>query len=102
MATVTSVAVTGIGDARDPSVGAVRTSPFLDSGRCGMAGACGFERDHPGVSVKVGERVPPSAIPVVPRHTTVMADGFSRQEQTAQTIDRRALNVAQVVKMTLR
>lgn len=73
----------------------------LDSGCCGMAGAFGFEKDHYDISVKVGERVLLPAVRNAGKETLIIADGFSCREQIAQTTDRRALHLAQVIRMAL-
>ncbi|MBV8695003.1 MAG: hypothetical protein JO183_05890, partial [Ktedonobacteraceae bacterium] len=73
----------------------------LDSGCCGMAGAFGFEKDHYDVSIKVGERVLLPAVREADKQTLIIANGFSCREQIAQTTDRRALHVAQVLQMAL-
>ncbi len=73
----------------------------LDSGCCGMAGAFGFEKDHYDISVKVGERVLLPAVRKADKETLIIADGFSCREQIAQTTDRRALHLAQVIHMAL-
>jgi Fe-S oxidoreductase len=74
----------------------------LDAGCCGMAGAFGFERgDHYDVSVKAGERVLLPAVRRAARDTLIVADGFSCREQIAQSTDRRALHLAQVLQMAL-
>jgi Fe-S oxidoreductase/FAD/FMN-containing dehydrogenase len=75
----------------------------LDSGCCGMAGSFGFEPgDHYDVSLKAGERVLLPAVREAPPDTLVVADGFSCREQIAQTTDRRAVHLAQVLQMALR
>ena len=75
---------------------------LLDSGCCGMAGAFGFERgDHYEVSIKAGERVLLPAVRNAPADTLIIADGFSCREQVAQTTDRRALHLAEVIQMAL-
>jgi FAD/FMN-containing dehydrogenase/Fe-S oxidoreductase len=74
----------------------------LDSGCCGMAGAFGFEKDHYDVSIKVGERVLLPAVREADKQTLIIADGFSCREQIAQTTDRRALHLAQVLQMAMR
>jgi FAD/FMN-containing dehydrogenase/Fe-S oxidoreductase len=74
----------------------------LDSGCCGMAGAFGFEKDHYDVSIKAGERVLLPAVRSAAKETLIIADGFSCREQIAQTTDRRALHLAQVLQMALR
>jgi len=74
----------------------------LDSGCCGMAGAFGFEKDHYEVSIKIGERVLLPAVRGAGKDTLIIADGFSCREQIAQTTDRRALHVAEVIQMAMR
>ncbi len=73
----------------------------LDSGCCGMAGAFGFEEDHYDVSIKVGERVLLPAVRSADKNTLIIADGFSCREQIAQTTDRHALHLAQVIQMAM-
>lgn len=75
---------------------------ILDSGCCGMAGAFGFEKEHYDVSIKAGERVLLPAVRQAPKDALIIADGFSCREQIAQTTDRRALHLAQVIQMALR
>lgn len=72
-----------------------------DSGCCGMAGAFGFEKDHYNVAIKVGERVLLPAVRQADKDTLIIADGFSCREQIAQTTDRQALHLAQVIQMAL-
>ncbi|HEX6607419.1 MAG TPA: FAD-linked oxidase C-terminal domain-containing protein, partial [Chloroflexia bacterium] len=74
---------------------------ILDSGCCGMAGAFGFERDHYDVSLRVGERVLLPAVRAAAPDTLIITDGFSCREQIAQTTDRRALHLAQVMQIAL-
>ena len=75
---------------------------WLDSGCCGMAGAFGFEREHYDVAMAVGERVLLPAVRAAPAETLLIADGFSCREQIAQSTDRRAMHLAQVVQLALR
>jgi Fe-S oxidoreductase/FAD/FMN-containing dehydrogenase len=72
-----------------------------ESGCCGMAGAFGFEKDHYDVSIKVGERVLLPAVRKADQDTLIIADGFSCREQIAQTTDRRALHLAEVIQMAM-
>ena len=73
-----------------------------DDGCCGMAGAFGFEKgDHYDVSIKCGERVLLPKVREADKKTLLVADGFSCREQIAQTTDRHALHLAQVIKMAL-
>jgi FAD/FMN-containing dehydrogenase/Fe-S oxidoreductase len=75
---------------------------ILDSGCCGMAGAFGFEQgDKYEVSIQCGERSLLPAVREAPKDALVVADGFSCREQIRQTTDRRALHLAQVVRMGL-
>ncbi|HEU5439032.1 MAG TPA: heterodisulfide reductase-related iron-sulfur binding cluster, partial [Ktedonobacterales bacterium] len=71
---------------------------LLDSGCCGMAGAFGFERDHYDVSIACGERVLLPAVRAADAETLIVSDGFSCREQIAQTTDRRALHLAEVLR----
>jgi Fe-S oxidoreductase len=74
----------------------------LDSGCCGMAGAFGFEKgEHYEVSIACGERVLLPAVRRASPDTLIIATGFSCREQIAQTTDRRALHVADVLKLAL-
>src|SRR5262245_5108692 len=74
----------------------------LDSGCCGMAGSFGFERDHYDVSMKVGERVLLPAVRHAAKDTLIVADGFSCRTQIAQSTDRRALHLADLIEMAVR
>ena len=68
-----------------------------------MAGSFGFKSgDHYDVSLKVGGMTLLPAVQNAPADTLIMADGFSCREQIAQTTDRRALHLAQVMQMALR
>jgi len=73
-----------------------------DSGCCGMAGAFGFEAgEHYDVSMKAGERVLLPKVRDALPETLLVSDGFSCREQIAQSTDRHALHLAQVLKMAL-
>ncbi|HET7674009.1 MAG TPA: FAD-linked oxidase C-terminal domain-containing protein, partial [Gammaproteobacteria bacterium] len=74
---------------------------ILNSGCCGMAGSFGFEKEKYDVSVGAGERVLLPKVRQADEDTLIIADGFSCREQIAQTTDRRALHVAQVLQMAL-
>ena len=72
----------------------------LDSGCCGMAGAFGFEKgEHYDVSLKCGERVLLPATREADASTLLITDGFSCREQIAQTTDRHALHLAEVLHL---
>src|SRR5947207_11757692 len=67
-----------------------------------MAGSFGFEKEHYDVSIKVDERVLLPAVREAAKETLIIADGFSCREQIAQTTDRRALHLAEVIAAALR
>jgi FAD/FMN-containing dehydrogenase/Fe-S oxidoreductase len=72
-----------------------------DSGCCGMAGAFGFEKEHYDISMKCGERV---LLPAVRRFDPdgyIIADGFSCREQIKQATGRKAMHLAEVIKLAL-
>jgi Fe-S oxidoreductase len=71
-------------------------------GCCGMAGSFGFEADKYDVSMAVGELELLPAIRAASRHHLIIADGFSCREQIAQSTDRHALHLAEVIQMALR
>jgi Fe-S oxidoreductase len=75
---------------------------LLDSGCCGMAGSFGFEREHYDVSIAVGEYELLPHIRRAPKDALIIANGFSCREQIAQTTDRRALHLAEVIAAALR
>ena len=70
-----------------------------DSGCCGMAGAFGFEAGKFPVSQAIGERVLLPAVRTALPDTLIVADGFSCREQIAQATGRRAMHLADVLKM---
>jgi hypothetical protein len=74
---------------------------ILDSGCCGMAGAFGFEKEKYDVSIKCGERILLPAVRSAPKDALIIADGYSYREQIAQTTDRKALHLAQVIQMAM-
>jgi len=75
---------------------------ILDAGCCGMAGSFGFEKDKYEISIKAGERVLLPTVRDAAKDMLIIADGFSCREQIAQTTDRRALHLAQVLQMAMR
>ena len=74
---------------------------LLDSGCCGMAGSFGFEKDHYEVSIAVGELVLLPAVRETTDDTLIITNGFSCREQIAQTTGRRALHLAEVLRMAM-
>jgi FAD/FMN-containing dehydrogenase/Fe-S oxidoreductase len=71
-------------------------------GCCGMAGAFGFEEDNYEVSMAVGELELLPAVREASPDWLIIADGFSCREQIAQSTDRHALHLAEVIQMALR
>jgi FAD/FMN-containing dehydrogenase/Fe-S oxidoreductase len=74
----------------------------LDAGCCGMAGVFGFQSEHYGMSMQIGERVLLPAVRKAEKDTLIVADGFSCREQIAQGTDREALHFAQVLALALK
>ncbi len=73
-----------------------------EPGCCGMAGSFGFESGrHCDVSIACGDRALLPAVRQAEEDTLIIANGFSCQQQIAQTTDRRALHLAQVLQMAL-
>ncbi|QBQ55725.1 FAD-binding and (Fe-S)-binding domain-containing protein [Nitrosococcus wardiae] len=75
---------------------------LLDSGCCGMAGPFGFEADHYPVSLKIGERILLPTVRAAEKDTLILTDGYACREQIAQTTDRYALHLSQILLMALR
>jgi Fe-S oxidoreductase len=74
----------------------------LDSGCCGLAGSFGYEAAHYEISMRIGDRVLLPAVREAHPDTLVIADGFSCREQIAHATGRRALHVAEVLRLALR
>ncbi|MFL5820399.1 MAG: FAD-binding and (Fe-S)-binding domain-containing protein [Solirubrobacteraceae bacterium] len=74
---------------------------LLDAGCCGMAGSFGYEKRNYDLSMACGEqKLLPRARELDP-DALLVADGFSCQEQVAQATGKRALHLAEVLRMTL-
>jgi Fe-S oxidoreductase len=74
---------------------------MLDSGCCGMAGGFGFEKDKYAISLKIGEQILLPAVRKAPQDTLIVADGYSCREQIAQTTERTALHLAELIALAL-
>ncbi|HEY2866727.1 MAG TPA: hypothetical protein VGJ02_06515, partial [Pyrinomonadaceae bacterium] len=72
-----------------------------ESGCCGMAGAFGFEKEHYDVSIKCGERVLLPAVRNMGTDDLIITDGFSCHEQVEQCTGRKALHLAEVLRLAL-
>ncbi len=75
---------------------------ILDNGCCGMAGSFGFEEGHYDVSLKVGEHELLPSVRQAPKDTLIVANGFSCREQIAQTTDRGALHLAELMRLAVK
>jgi len=73
----------------------------IDSGCCGMAGAFGFSRDTYMVSQALGERVLLPAVRQAPLETLIVSDGFSCREQIRQATGRRAIHLAEAIRLAI-
>jgi len=71
-------------------------------GCCGMAGSFGFEEEKFDVSMAIGELELLPAVRHAPRDSLIIADGFSCREQIAQSTDRHALHLAEVIATALK
>lgn len=74
---------------------------LVDSGCCGLAGSFGFEQGKYEVSQKVFAHELLSHIQNAPPDTILMSDGFSCRTQIEQSTNRRALHLAQIMKLAL-
>jgi FAD/FMN-containing dehydrogenase/Fe-S oxidoreductase len=70
-----------------------------DAGCCGMAGPFGFSADKIDVSKAIGERVLLPAVRATSTDTLIVADGFSCQEQISQLTGRKAIHLAQALRL---
>lgn len=75
---------------------------LLDSGCCGMSGSFGFKKEHYQVSQQIGELVLLPAVRQAPKEALIIADGFSCRQQISHFTDRRALHLAEVLRLALR
>jgi FAD/FMN-containing dehydrogenase/Fe-S oxidoreductase len=70
-------------------------------GCCGMAGSFGFESEKYQVSIDIAELELLPAVRKASPDCLIIADGFSCREQIAQSTDRQALHLAEVVRMAM-
>ena len=66
-----------------------------------MAGSFGFHTETYPVSQAIGEMELLPAVRQAPNDWLIIADGFSCREQIAQSTNRRALHLAEVLQMAL-
>jgi Fe-S oxidoreductase len=95
--------VVGFGDEQKILDGLGLQVETPEHGCCGMTGSFGFEPgDHYDVSIACGERKLLPAVRAASGETLIIADGFSCREQIAQTTNRRAVHLAQVLAAAYR
>jgi FAD/FMN-containing dehydrogenase/Fe-S oxidoreductase len=70
-----------------------------DAGCCGLAGSFGFEAEHYDISMACGERVLLPAVREAPEDALVVADGFSCRTQIEHGTGRRAMHLAEVLRL---
>jgi Fe-S oxidoreductase len=74
-----------------------------DPGCCGMAGPFGFEEGQKhDISVARAEQLLLPAVRRADRDALIIADGFSCREQIRDLTDRRALHLAEVIRLAQR
>ncbi|HVY25722.1 MAG TPA: FAD-binding and (Fe-S)-binding domain-containing protein [Polyangiaceae bacterium] len=81
--------------------GAEMKVELLRSGCCGLAGSFGFEADKYEISRACGERALLPAVREQPSDALILADGFSCRTQIAQLTERRALHLAEALKLAI-
>jgi Fe-S oxidoreductase len=73
-----------------------------DAGCCGMAGPFGFEKEKFQISQAIGERVLLPAVRRAGTETLIVTDGFSCREQIFQATGRRAIHLAEAMRLGMR
>jgi len=71
----------------------------ITGGCCGLAGSWGFEDGHYEISIAAAEQALLPAVRDAPRNAVIVADGFSCKTQIEHGSDRRALHLAEVMKL---
>lgn len=75
---------------------------LLDSGCCGMAGSFGFDREKYEVSVAIGELALLPEVRAAKADTLIVTNGYSCREQIEQCGGRKAMHLAEVLRMAIR
>jgi Fe-S oxidoreductase len=70
----------------------------LDSGCCGMAGSFGYEKEHFGISQKIGEDRLFPAVRALAAEDTLVACGFSCRHQIRDATGHRAVHWVETVR----
>ena len=71
----------------------------VTGGCCGLAGSWGFESGHYDISMQAGEHALLPAVRQAEPDTLIVANGFSCKTQIEAGTHRRALHIAQLIKM---
>jgi FAD/FMN-containing dehydrogenase/Fe-S oxidoreductase len=71
----------------------------IDSGCCGLAGPFGFQRDKFEIAQAAGERILLPAVRQAAPDTLIISDGFSCREQIHHSTGRRALHLAEAIRL---
>ncbi len=71
----------------------------VTGGCCGLAGSWGFESGHHDISMQCGEQALLPAVRDAGPEALIVANGFSCKTQIGAATERRALHVAQVMKL---
>lgn len=69
----------------------------IDSGCCGVAGSFGYEKEHYGISMKIGELRLLPAVRASQPETLIVANGISCRSQILHGTQRRALHLAEAI-----
>jgi FAD/FMN-containing dehydrogenase/Fe-S oxidoreductase len=73
------------------------TVQVIPSGCCGMAGSFGYEKEHYGLSMKIGELVLFPAVREAPADTIIAAPGTSCRHQVKDGTGKKALHPVEVL-----
>jgi Fe-S oxidoreductase len=73
----------------------------VDAGCCGMAGSFGFEAEHYGLSLRIGELRLFPAVRAEPAGTVIAASGVSCRQQIAHGTGRAARHPLEIVRSAL-
>jgi Fe-S oxidoreductase len=71
----------------------------VTGGCCGLAGSWGFEAAHYELSKRIGEHALLPRVRAAPDDTLIVANGFSCKTQVEQLTNRRALHLAEVLRL---
>ncbi|OLD49074.1 MAG: hypothetical protein AUI83_12515 [Armatimonadetes bacterium 13_1_40CM_3_65_7] len=74
---------------------------MVDAGCCGIAGSFGFEKEHYGISMAIGERGLLPAVRRLPADAPVVAMGVSCRQQILHGTGRRPLHLVELLAQTL-